>query len=128
MALGVTKQRHEEDRYLYTSKELKKELAVLLGGRVAEEIILKDSSSGASNDLERATYIAEKMIQELGMVEGLLGVYTKHRETLLGQYAEQEPYSEKTAQKMDQAKEKFLNDAYKQAKEILSEKLLLYFK
>lgn len=123
MALGVTKQRQEEDHYLYTKKELKAELAILLAGRAAEEIVLKDISSGAANDLERATYIAEKMIYELGMADGLLGVYTKHRETFLGQYAEKESYSEKTAQKMDQAKEKLLADAYNQAKEILLKQL-----
>ncbi len=122
MALGVTKQRQEEDRYLFTSKELKDELVVLLAGRAAEEIVLKDISSGAANDLERATYITEKMIRELGMAE-LLGIYTKHRETFLGNYVESEVYSEKTAQKIDEMKEKILQNAYQKAKEIIESKL-----
>jgi cell division protease FtsH len=124
MALGITKQRHEEDRYLFTSKELKRELAILLAGRAAEEIVLQDVSSGAANDLERATDIVERMIQELGMTEELLGVYAKRRQTFLGEYTDSESYSEKTAEKIDSLKEKILKDTYHQAKEILIKNLV----
>ncbi len=105
-ALGYTQQLPTEDRYLMTRSELHNRLQILLGGRVAEEIIFGDVSTGAQNDLQRATDIARSMVMEYGMSEKL-GPLTYHREPRsahldLGMGPRSRDYSEKTAQNIDE--------------------------
>ena len=102
-ALGYTLQLPVEEKFLSTENELKDQIAILLGGRVAEEVVYGDVSSGASNDLERASQIARNMVTRLGMSEKL-GPLTwgVHRQLqFLGQETEERNYSEQTAQQID---------------------------
>lgn len=119
-ALGVTMQRPTEDRHIYTKKEILTKIAIILGGRVAEEIIFDDVSTGAADDLNKATELAERMICEWAMADELsLGVYIDRRQVFLGQDKRERPYSEKTAEKIDNEKHKILNETYKITKDIL---------
>jgi cell division protease FtsH len=125
-ALGYTLQLPTEDRYLMTRSELEDRLAVLLGGRVAEEIIFNEISTGAQNDLFRATDIARSMIREYGMSK-VLGPVTFERErrplfleTMLPPSAKD--YSEATAQEIDREVSSLINHAHDRAMEILAGK------
>jgi cell division protease FtsH len=103
-ALGYTQQLPTEDRYLLRRSELLDRLDVLLGGRVAEELAFADVSTGAENDLVRATDLARHMITQYGMSEGLgLATFEGQRSTFLGvpQLAEPRSYSERTAELID---------------------------
>ena len=104
-ALGYTQQRPTEDRYLMTRPELLDRLAVLLGGRVAEELVFGDISTGAQNDLQRATDIARSMVAEYGMSD-LLGPVTYERPRqpmfLPENYAPSKAYSETKATQIDE--------------------------
>jgi cell division protease FtsH len=104
-ALGYTQQLPTEDRYLMTKDELLDRLAVLLGGRVAEEIVFTDVSTGAQNDLQRATDIARSMVTEYGMSEKMgLATYTHERQPLFlptGAPPPRAEYSEETARAID---------------------------
>ncbi len=123
-ALGYTLQLPTEDRYLMTRSELLDRLAVLLGGRVAEEIIFEEISTGAHNDLQRATDIATSMVKEFGMSE-TLGYVTFEKEKksfflpFLGPSRE---YSEETAKKIDEEIKKIIDQTYQKAKELLVSK------
>ncbi|MBA3063772.1 MAG: ATP-dependent zinc metalloprotease FtsH, partial [Atribacteria sp.] len=120
--LGYTLQLPTQDRYLISKLELMDRLAVLLGGRVAEDIIFKDITTGAQNDLERATKIARQMITEYGMSE-VLGPVTlgrKEHEIFLGRdISEQRDYSEEIANKIDKEVREIVESAYSKAKDIL---------
>ena len=120
-ALGYTQQLPSEDRYLLQKKELEDRIAVLLGGRAAEEIIFKEISSGASNDLERATDIARRMVTELGMSPTVgLVTFARRRGTFLqGQDVEARDYSETTAQSIDAEVKRLLTEGYQTALDIL---------
>jgi cell division protease FtsH len=125
-ALGYTLQLPTEDRYLMTKSELEDRLAVLLGGRVAEELIFQESSTGAQNDLFRATDIARSMIREYGMSQ-VLGPVTFERErrplfleTMLPPSAKD--YSEATAQEIDREVTSLITRAHDRAREILQGK------
>ncbi len=123
-ALGYTLQLPTEDRFLATKTEILNNITVLLGGRVAEEIVFnKEISTGASNDLEKATNMAHKMVCEFGMSEKLGSItYGKSsREIFLGKDLMREKnYSEKTSQLIDREINKIINQSYKKAKTILT--------
>jgi cell division protease FtsH len=124
-ALGYTLQLPTEDRYLMTRSELLDRLAVLLGGRVAEEIIFGEISTGAHNDLQRATDIATSMVKEFGMSE-TLGYVTFEKEKkplfLPSSMFSSKEYSEETAKKIDEEVKRIIDQTYEKAKEVLVSK------
>ena len=121
-ALGYTLQLPTEDRYLMTKTELLDRTAVLLGGRVAEEITFGEISTGAHNDLQRATDIATSMVKEYGMSEKL-GYVTFNKEKnplfLPSSIFSSKEYSEDTAKQIDEEVKKIVDETYRKAKEIL---------
>ncbi len=121
-ALGYTLQLPVEEKFLSTEQQFKDQLAILLGGRVAEELEFGDMSSGAKNDLERATEIAHNMVTQLGM-SGKLGplTYGRRRQlAFLGVSSEEERnYSEDTARIIDGEVRALIEDAYERARQIL---------
>ncbi len=119
---GVTWFRPEEDRMLQSRKKMMATLAYALGGRIAEEEVFDDITSGASNDLSQVTQMARSMVTQLGMSDELgLMTYGKKEELIfLGrEISEQRDYSEKVAQKIDAEVRKLVDTAYKTAKSIL---------
>lgn len=124
-ALGYTLQLPTEDRYLMTRTELLDRLAVLLGGRVAEEIKFNEISTGAHNDLQRATDIATSMVKEYGMSEKLGYVtFEKEKRPLFmpSPLFSSREYSEETARQIDEEVKKIIDDTYNKAKQILTTK------
>jgi len=122
-ALGVTMQLPEEDKYNYTREYMEASIAILLAGRAAEEIFLGSCTTGASNDLERATERARKMVCEWGMSDemGPLTFGKKEEQIFLGrEIAQHQDYSEDTAVKIDQEVKKIVLDGYQRAKELLA--------
>ena len=124
-ALGYTQQQPMEDRYLMTRSELMDRLAVLLGGRVAEEVVFGEISTGAQNDLHRATDIARSMVTEYGMSD-LLGLvaYERPRQLMFlpESLASSKNYSEAKAAQIDEEVARFVEEAHKRVHKILSEK------
>jgi len=121
-ALGLTQQLPVDDRHTYSRAYLNSALAVLMGGRVAEEIKLSQLTTGAGNDFERATEMAHKMVCEWGMSEelGPLTFGKKAEQIFLGrEIAQHRDYSEATAVAIDQSVRKFVMDGYNTAREIL---------
>lgn len=124
MALGVTQQLPLDDKYNYSKEYLEAELAVLLGGRAAEETFLKNITTGAGNDLERATDIARNMVTVWGMSQkiGLLSLKTeKAAFANLWEGTTKSIYSEKTAEEIDEEIKRLIHNAYETAKRILIE-------
>jgi len=119
-ALGYTLNLPEEDKYLMQKHELIAEVDTLLGGRAAEEVFIGEISTGASNDLERATDIIKGMVKIYGMtdVAGLM-VLEKQTNKFLGGFAESKDYSEKLQQQVDEFVKNFLDERYKIVKEKL---------
>jgi cell division protease FtsH len=128
-ALGYTMQLPTEDRYLMTKTELLDRLCVLLGGRVAEETIFGEISTGAQNDLVRATDIAKSMVKEYAMSEKLGHItFEPERKPLfldIGTGTGSRDYSEATAQAIDGEVKRIMEDCYRRVKTILSEKKVL---
>ncbi len=125
-ALGYTLNMPEEDKYSVYKKELKEKIAMLLGGRAAEEIIFEDISGGASNDIKRATEIAHKMVMELGMSEELGPVMygNGESEVFLGRdFSSGRAYSEEMASKIDSEIHKIISEAYERAKTLLRQNI-----
>jgi cell division protease FtsH len=124
MALGVTMQLPETDKHNYTRDYLETQLAVLMGGRLAEEIFLDQMSTGAGNDIERATDMARKMVCEWGMSKlGPLTFGKKDEQIFLGrEIAQHRDFSEETAREIDAEVRRFVNTAYDNAKGIITEK------
>ena len=123
VALGYTLQLPTQDRYLISKVELLDRLTVLLGGRVAEDLIFQDVTTGAQNDLERATKIARQMVTEYGMSEtlGPVTLGKKEHQVFLGKDISQErDYSEEVANKIDKEIRTIIESAYARAKEILT--------
>jgi len=124
-ALGYTLQLPTEDRYLMTRPELLDKLCVMLGGRVAEEIIFGDVSTGAQNDLQRAAGISRSMVTEYGMTEkfGPLTFETERRPLFLDMGLPNGPkaYSEDTAREIDQEVKKLIDTSYLKVKEMLTQ-------
>ncbi len=124
-ALGYTLQVPEEDRFLISRSELLNRISVLLSGRVAEEIMFNDVTSGAANDLERATQTARQMVTQLGMSEtlGLVKLGNKREEIFLGRdISEDRNYSEEIAYVIDKEVKSIIDSCYERAKEILTQR------
>jgi cell division protease FtsH len=124
-ALGYTQQQPTEDRYLMTRSELLDRLAVLLGGRVAEELVFGEISTGAQNDLQRATDIARSMVTEYGMSDRLgLVTYDRARQPMFvpESFAPAKTYSEEKAGQIDEEVARFVEEAHQRVRKILSEK------
>ena len=116
-AMGVTMQLPEADRHTYTKEFLETQVAVLMGGRVAEELFMHHMTSGASNDIERATDIAQHMVCEFGMSDLGPLAYRKPGSTFEADRAH--VLSEATAQRVDEAIRKVVIDAYDHARSII---------
>jgi cell division protease FtsH len=125
-ALGYTMQLPLEDRYLLTRTDLLNQMAVLLGGRTAEEIALGEISTGAQNDLQRATDIARAMVTQFGMTDALgVGNFEgSHRPTFLDlpMGSERGPYGEETAQRIDAEVKRILDDAHERARQLIADR------
>ncbi len=123
-ALGYTEQEPTEDRYLMTRAELLDRLDVLLGGRVAEEIIFGDVSTGAQDDLQKATKMARHMVAQYGMSERLgLATFEEPHQTFLDVPGlEPHEYSEATARTIDSEIAALLDTAHKRVRETLAAK------
>ena len=121
-ALGYTQALPESEKYLSSKAELKDRLAMLMGGRVAEEIVFKDPTTGASNDIEKATDIARRMVMEFGMSDklGPMLFGKGSNEVFLGRdYGRQQDYSDEVASSIDDEVKILLNDAHITAGKIL---------
>jgi cell division protease FtsH len=123
MALGVTQQLPVDDRHNYTKEYLETDIAILMGGRIAEEIFLSQMSTGAGNDIERATELARKMVCEWGMSDlGPLTFGKKEEQIFLGrEITQHRDYSEDTAIKIDAEVRKLVSRGYDTAKQILED-------
>ena len=123
LSLGVTQQLPEREKHTYTKSYLLTTLTVLMGGRAAEEIVFQTSTTGAQNDLLRATEIARRMVCEWGMSEKLGPVHfgSRHEEVFLGRdFLQLKEHSEQTAWIIDQEVKAILESVYQRAKELLS--------
>jgi cell division protease FtsH len=125
-ALGYTLQLPTEDRFLMTKSELENKVAVLLGGRIAEELIFGEASTGAQNDLVKATDIAKSMVKAYGMSDKL-GMITleRERQPLFMQVqvpSEKGDYSEETAREIDCEIRRIIDGQYERVKRLLAEK------
>ncbi len=124
MAGGYTMYRPTEDKNFMSKTEMEENIVSLLGGRVAESLILNDISTGASNDIERATKIARSMVTKYGMSEriGTLMLGSDQDEVFLGRdFAQSKTYSEETAGIIDEEIKKIIDKAYNRAKQILTD-------
>jgi cell division protease FtsH len=127
-ALGLTQQLPLDDKHTYTKEYLSNNISILMGGRIAEEIALNTQTTGASNDIERATEIARKMICEYGMNEklGPLSFGKKEEEIFLGrEISQHRDYSEETAQKIDQEVNNLIDVSYKKTHKLISNNLTI---
>ena len=123
-ALGYTLQLPEKEKFLATKKELLDQIAILLGGRVAEEVIFEDVSTGAQNDLERSSELARNMVCFYGMSDRLGAVTFGKKQTSLflgTDYGEQKNYSEETAREIDTEVREIIDTSYQRVREIISE-------
>jgi cell division protease FtsH len=125
-ALGYTLQRPTEDRYLMTKSELIDKLTTLLGGRVAEELAFDEVSTGAQNDLVKATDIARSMVKEYGMSESMgLVAFERNQHSLYlqtPQFPTAQEYSEKTSREIDAEIKRIVDEAHSRARKILTAK------
>jgi cell division protease FtsH len=124
MALGVTMQLPIDDKHSYSKDYLNDQLAILMAGRIAEEIHMNHMTTGAGNDIERATDLARKMVCEWGMSElGPLSFGKKEEQIFLGrEIAQHRDYSEDTAIKIDQQVKKLVQTGYDRARTVIEEK------
>ncbi|MDD4240055.1 MAG: ATP-dependent zinc metalloprotease FtsH [Smithellaceae bacterium] len=123
-ALGLTQQLPIDEKHTYPSRYLEDNIAILLGGRAAEELILKDFTTGAGNDIERATNLARKMVCEWGMskIMGPLSYGKKEEQIFLGrEFATHKDYSEETARKIDEEVVSVVKRNYERALSLLGE-------
>jgi cell division protease FtsH len=123
MALGVTMQLPETDKHNYTLDYLNTQIAVMMGGRLAEEIFLNQMSTGAGNDIERATEMSRKMVCEWGMSSlGPLTFGKKEEQIFLGrELSQHRDFSEETAREIDSEVRRLVNTGYERAKGIILE-------
>ncbi|HLK09395.1 MAG TPA: ATP-dependent zinc metalloprotease FtsH [Candidatus Angelobacter sp.] len=123
MALGVTMQLPETDKHNYTLDYLNTQIAVMMGGRLAEEIFLNQMSTGAGNDIERATEMSRKMVCEWGMSSlGPLTFGKKEEQIFLGrELSQHRDFSEETAREIDSEVRRLVNTGYEKAKSIILE-------
>ena len=124
MALGVTMQLPIDDKHSYSKDYLNDQLAILMGGRIAEEKFMNHMTTGAGNDIERATDLARKMVCEWGMSElGPLSFGKKEEQIFLGrEIAQHRDYSEDTAIKIDEQVKKLVQNGYDRALKVIEEK------
>ncbi|HYX67998.1 MAG TPA: ATP-dependent zinc metalloprotease FtsH [Terriglobales bacterium] len=122
MALGVTMQLPLDDKHTYTREYLETRLAIMMGGRLAEELFLNTMTTGAGNDIEQATELARKMVCEFGMSQlGPLTFGKKEEQIFLGrEIAQHRDYSEETAIKIDQEVRRLVDESYNRSREILA--------
>jgi len=122
-ALGLTMQLPTEDKYTYKKQYVEAQIAILMGGRVAEELTQDDITTGAGNDIERATEMARRMVCEWGMSElGPLAYGTKDEPVFLGRdFAQRADYSEDTANRIDHEVTRIVQTGYEQARAILTQ-------
>jgi len=123
-ALGLTQQLPIDEKHTYPKKYLLKNISILLGGRAAEELVLKDFTTGAGNDIERATDLARKMVCEWGMSleMGPMSYGKKEEQIFLGrELAMHKDYSEETARKIDREVGTIVMESYEQAKKLLAD-------
>jgi cell division protease FtsH len=125
-ALGVTMQLPTDDRHGYSKGYLLNQLAILMGGRVAEELVLKEMTTGAGNDIERATDLARKMVCEWGMSEkmGPLTFGKQNEQVFLGrEMGSQRDFSDQIAMEIDQEVRRLVTENYDRAKRLLTENM-----
>jgi cell division protease FtsH len=122
-ALGYTMSLPSEDKYLKSKNEYLSEMKALLGGRAAEELVFGDITTGASNDIERATKMALAMVTRFGMIDKFGPIMLDDSQE--GDWFKQRIYSEETAKLIDEEVKKLINDAYNAAKKILSDNIEL---
>jgi cell division protease FtsH len=125
-ALGLTQQLPIDERHTYPKDYLSDRLAILMGGRVAEEIVLHMQTTGAGNDIERATELARKMVCEWGMSDGIgpLSFGKKEEQIFLGrEIAQHRDFSENTAVRIDEEVKKFVTNAHHRTTDIITENL-----
>ena len=122
-ALGYTLNMPLEDRYLMTKEELEDSLAAILGGRAAEEIVFGEISTGAANDLQQATQMAERMVKEFGMSQriGLVAHRADRSQQMLGMIPADRAYSDETAKLIDEEIKGIIGAGYVRAKALLTE-------
>jgi cell division protease FtsH len=125
MALGLTMQLPLDDKHSYNKEYLEAQLAILMGGRVAEEIFMKQITTGAGNDIERATDMARKMVCEWGMSElGPLSFGKREEQIFLGrEIAQHRDYSETTAIRIDEQVKKLVSQGYDRARRIIEDNI-----
>ncbi|HVO66038.1 MAG TPA: ATP-dependent zinc metalloprotease FtsH [Syntrophales bacterium] len=124
MALGLTQQLPVDEKHTYPKGYLTNNIIILLGGRAAEELVLKEFTTGSGNDIERATNLARKMVCEWGMSEemGPLSYGKKEEQIFLGrEFAVHKDYSEETAQRIDKEVTRLVSESYEKAKKLLSD-------
>ena len=125
-ALGITQQLPSDDRHIYSKDYLLANITTLMGGRAAEEVVLGHFTTGAGNDIERATEIARKMVCEWGMSEklGPLAFGRREEQVFLGkELVMHKDYSEKTAQEIDEEVRRIVTECYERAKGLIEENL-----
>jgi cell division protease FtsH len=124
-ALGYTLNMPIEDRYLMTQHELLDTLCSVLGGRAAEEVVLGEVSTGAANDFQQATEMAERMVKEYGMSErlGLVARREGRGSQFMGMPTGDRDYSEETAREIDEEVSRLIRDSYQRAKKLVQEQL-----
>jgi len=124
MALGLTQQLPTDEKHTYPKKFLSNNIAILLGGRVAEELVFNDVTTGAGNDLERATDLARKMVCEWGMSDklGPLTFGKKEEQIFLGrEIAQHRDFSEQTAEEIDREVKRIVYDNYEKVQKLLKD-------
>jgi cell division protease FtsH len=130
-ALGLTQQLPIDEKHTYPREYLDNNIAILLGGRAAEEIILHDFTTGAGNDIERATNLARKMVCEWGMSDkmGPLSYGKKEEQIFLGrEFATHKDYSEETAKNIDAEVVSIVTRNYEKAKKLLTDHIEILHK
>ena len=128
MALGLTQQLPQDEKYTYASKYLLNNLVILFGGRVAEELVLKQVTTGAGNDIEKATDLARRMVCEWGMSEklGPMTFGKKEEEIFMGRdFTQKVGYSKNTAVEIDAEIKRIIQESYQKARDLLTTHLLL---
>jgi cell division protease FtsH len=123
MALGYTMSLPQEDRYLHSKSEFEDKIAGMLGGNVAEQMVFSDTTTGSSNDIEKATNLARAMVTQYGMSEklGPLTFGRKEEMIFLGrEISEQRNYSDEVAAKIDAEVRQIIDRAYERAREALT--------